>query len=217
MTIIPLTKEMVILKKSLSTIFAYVCFVFLIVCICTDAVGGVSHSSLYGKVLRLHVLADSDSAQDQHLKLMVRDGLLSVTEEMFRNCKDAYEALDVADKNKEIFEKTAIKVLGDNGCKKDVKVVTGIEKYPEKAYGSLTFPAGEYLSVRVLIGSGKGKNWWCVLFPPLCNAGIEEEARVLSSYGINDKEIEKLKKEIDNNAIEIFGCRIKLKILDFFN
>ena len=217
MTIIPLTREMVILKKNISTIFAYICFALLLVCIGTDAVGRVSHASLYGRVLRLHVLADSDSKEDQELKLLVRDGLLSVTETLFYDCTDAYEALGVAEKNKDAFRAAAKKVLSENGCYKDVTVVTGIEKYPERTYGGLKFPEGEYLSVRVLIGSGKGKNWWCVLFPPLCNAGIEEGASILSSYGIDKDEIEKLQKEARKDAVEIFGCRIKLKILDFFN
>lgn len=217
MTIIPLKREMVILKKNISTIFAYICFGILLACVGTDAVSGVTHASLYGKVLRLHVLADSDSEEDQRLKLLVRDGLLPVTETLFYDCSDASEALGVAENNKEVLERTAQRVLCDNGCGKDVTVVTGIEKYPEKTYGKLTFPKGEYLSVRVMIGSGKGQNWWCVLFPPLCNAGIEEGAGILSSYGIDEDEIAKLQNETRKDAVEIFGCRIKLKILDFFN
>ena len=207
---------MVILKRYFSTFFAYFCFALLLTCIYTDAVSGVSADTLQSKVLRLHVLADSDSEEDQKLKLLVRDGLLDVTKDLFYDCTDVKEAVSVAEKNMFVLENTARKVLSDNGCDKEISVVYGVEKYPEKTYGNLTFPKGEYLSVRVIIGSGRGKNWWCVLFPPLCNAGIEESAQVLSSYGINEEEIEKLKKETDRSGIEIFGCRVKLKIFECF-
>jgi len=92
----------------------------------------------------------------------------------------------------------------------------GKELYPEKNYGDLVFPKGEYLSVRVIIGDGKGKNWWCVLFPPLCNIGVVEQDRVLSSYGINQEEIEKLKDK-HNRGITLSDCRITLKIFDLFD
>jgi len=204
------------LKKYFSTVFALFCFAALIICIGTSNVSPIDSATLYGKVLRLHVLANSDSEEDQMLKYKVRDGLLGCTRDLFYDCESVNEALDVAKRNKRILEKTANDVLLQNGCIKKAAVVIGKEDYPEKKYGSLTFPKGEYLSVRVLIGDGKGKNWWCVLFPPLCNAGVEDGARVLSSYGIDEKEIEKLERENDGGGIEILGCRVKLKILEFF-
>lgn len=205
------------MKKYFSTFFAAFCFAALLLCIGTSNVSGVGSANLYGKVLRLHVLANSDSGEDQLLKYKVRDGLLECTKELFCECGSVNEALDVAKENRHILEKRASDVLLQNGCTKRAEIVIGKEKYPEKKYGSLTFPEGEYLSVRVLIGDGEGKNWWCVLFPPLCNAGIEDGAQVLSCYGIDEKEIEKLEKENDERGIELFGCRIKLKILEIFD
>ena len=143
--------------------------------------------------------------------------MLMLTDKLFFDCNDVNMAFDIANKNKHIIEKTAKDVLLKNECNKDVKVVVGKENYPEKTYGSLVFPAGEYLSVRVLIGEGKGQNWWCVLFPPLCNAGIKEDDTVImSGYGINEEEIKKLEENSKDGSIEIFGCRIRLGILDLF-
>lgn len=203
------------MKNIFSTIFAFICLCALVFCTCISALGENAPSTLYGEVLRLHVLANSDSEDDQKLKILVRDGLIDVTKELFSDCKNVDEALQIAKNSKELLTKTAKGILEDKGCDSDVRVVVGKENYPEKNYGSLVFPKGEYLSVRVLIGEGKGKNWWCVLFPPLCSAGVtEDEGKILSSYGIDEKEVEKLKEK--DGGIEIFGCRIKLKILEMF-
>lgn len=204
------------MKKNLSTVFALFCFVLLLLCLGITTVGSASSSTLYGKVLRLHVLANSDSDEDIELKYKVRDGLLEITQELFGSCENVEQALFAANENKQLLEETAQRVLDDNGCTEKACLVIGRENYPEKTYGSLIFPEGEYLSVRVIIGEGNGKNWWCVLFPPLCNAGIEEGGRVLTSYGIDEDEVRKLEKEENENSIEIFGCRIKLRILDYF-
>ena len=109
------------------------------------------------------------------------------------------------------------KILIQNGCFDNVGIAVSKEMYPEKRYGTFTFPSGEYLSVRVLIGEGKGENWWCVLFPPLCNAGIEEGAKVLESHGLSKQEIEALESHNERFSFELFGCKIKFRILDFIN
>ena len=203
------------MKNLFSTIFAFFCLCTLVLCVCVSAVANIGQCTLYGSVLRLHVLANSDSEHDQGLKLLVRDGLIDVTEKLFCNCENVNEALEIAQENSALLQNTAKRVLENNGCDYDVNVVIGKENYPQKTYGSLVFPKGEYLSVRVLIGEGEGKNWWCVLFPPLCSAGIvEDEGKVLSSYGIDEGEIEKLRKK--DGGIEIFGCRVKFKILELF-
>ena len=170
-------------------------------------------STVYGKVIRLHVLANSDSEHDQMLKLAVRDGLLEVTQELFCDCTDVTQALETAKGNVRLLEQTAKQVLEQNGSTDSVKIVVGKETYPKKRYGNYIFPEGEYLSVRVLIGNGAGQNWWCVLFPPLCSAGIEDGGKVMESCGFSDDEIRRL--ESKSGGVEIFGCRVKLKLLDF--
>jgi len=204
------------LKKSFSTLFALFCFFVLLTVLGVSAKDGVSSASICSEVLRLHVIANSDSKQDQDMKYKVRDGILDVTYKLFSDCRDVSEAVKVADNNKRLLEDAAKRVLEQNGCDRDAVVIVGKELYPEKNYGDLVFPKGEYLSVRVIIGDGKGKNWWCVLFPPLCNIGVVEQDRVLSSYGINQEEIEKLKDK-HNRGITLSDCRITLKIFDLFD
>lgn len=204
------------MKKKLSTFFSLFCFFTLLLGIGVSTVTPVLPCSIYGKVLRLHVLANSDSQEDQDIKLLVRDGLLCVTQELFYGCTGVDEALRIAGENTELLEKAAIRVLRQNKSKDGVRVVVGKERYPERTYGGFTFPKGEYLSLRVLIGEGKGRNWWCVLFPPLCNAGVENPQEVLISHGMDKEDVEKLKTENDKYSIEIFGCRVKLKILELF-
>lgn len=202
------------MKRIVSTLFAVFCLCVVVFATGISSFADASSSTIYGKVVRLHVLANSDSEKDQQLKYMVRDRLLGVTNELFSDCKTPKEAMIVAENNKKLLEDTARSVLLEKGCKEDVSIVIGKEHYPEKKYAHLTFPSGEYLSVRVLIGKGSGKNWWCVLFPPLCNAGVEESGKVMENCGIDKEEIQKLEK--DTGGIEIFGCRIKLKIFEIF-
>lgn len=217
MTIILLTTKrgVVVLKNKLSALFALVCFALLVLCMGISDILPVCATTIYGKVLRLHVIADSDSKKDQDIKYKVRDEVLILTEELFCDCEDVHCALEIAENNKHLFENRAKKVLEENGCDMEVQVVIGRENYPEKNYAGITFPEGEYLSVRIVLGEGRGKNWWCVLFPPLCNAGVEDAGEVMSSYGINSREAEKFRKENKSGGINLFGCNIRLKFLDF--
>jgi len=204
------------LKEYYSTFFALFCIFALMLCMSVSSLGDMS-ACLYSSVLRLHVIANSDSDKDQNIKLMVRDGMLEKTRELFADCENVDDALVVARKNKYVLRKTAKDVLLKNGIQDDVDIVIGKETYPKKKYGSLTFPEGEYLSVRVLIGEGKGKNWWCVLFPPLCNYQGTDEGKVLESYGIDGECVKKLQKENSENGFEVFGCNIRFKFAEIFN
>lgn len=129
----------------------------------------VKESQIYSSTVRLHVLADSDSQRDQELKLKVRDALLEKVSEF--NAKSKAEALLKMEENKEALIEIAEEVLENEGCDKDVSIEIGNEKYPTRYYEDFALPAGSYTSVRVIIGSGKGQNWWCVLYPPLCTQG----------------------------------------------
>ena len=146
------------MKKRASTFFAFLCLFLVLTGLGTSTVESAVSADIYGKVLRLHVIANSDSDFDQKLKLKVRDGILGVTQELFSDCKNVDLALETANKNIKVIEDSAKKILLENGFFGNVKVVLGKEMYPPKKYGSFTFPKGEYLSVRVLIGEAAGKN-----------------------------------------------------------
>lgn len=125
-------------------------------------------SALSDNVLRLHVIANSDSDFDQQLKLKVRDKILQRSDSIFSKKSDISEAKKNIKENLEEIEKIACAEVAANGCDYPVKVTFGKSDFPTKAYGNVTLPAGTYEALKVEIGEAKGKNWWCVMFPPLC-------------------------------------------------
>lgn len=125
-------------------------------------------NEIYDKVVRLHILANSDSEEDQALKLRVRDAILSVTVPLLEDCPDRESALQRLEENEETLLHVARQTLEENGSDDPVSLCFGTEQYPERSYDSVCFPAGEYLSLRVCIGEAAGHNWWCCLYPPLC-------------------------------------------------
>ena len=132
---------------------------------------------LYDSVVRLHVLANSDSDVDQALKLKVRDRIIEVTEDIFTQARSKDEAETVARLALSMIEDEAKRVVEESGFDYPVTVTLGQEEYPERDYEGLKFPAGEYLSLRVLIGDAEGQNWWCVLFPPICLRAASRDQR----------------------------------------
>ncbi|MBQ2999115.1 MAG: stage II sporulation protein R [Clostridia bacterium] len=125
-------------------------------------------SEIYENVLRLHVLANSDSEEDQALKLKVRDAVLLKSEELFADCETREDAIEVTKQNLSVLEATARETLRAEGSDHSVRVELGEEVYPTRNYESFCFPAGNYLSLRIILGEGEGQNWWCVLYPPMC-------------------------------------------------
>ena len=123
---------------------------------------------IYDSCVRLHVIANSDSEKDQELKLKVRDKLLEYVSGF--EAKDKKEALILLERDKETMTSLAKEELKKNGFYDSVKIEIGLESYPTRSYEDFSLPAGEYTSVRVIIGEGKGQNWWCVLYPPLCTS-----------------------------------------------
>lgn len=147
-------------------------------------------SELYESVLRLHVIANSDSEEDQTLKLKVRDAILKETSDLFANCKDRGEAERAVAENGERIAEIARGVVLLEGYPYDVSVELGEERYPTRNYESFCFPSGEYLSLRVTIGEGEGENWWCVLFPPLClGAASEGDGAISVGLGVDQYKI----------------------------
>lgn len=141
---------------------------------------------IYDNVLRLHVLANSDSEEDQALKLAVRDAILAVGNGLLDGAKSREEAADILQKNLPLFEEAAKQTIIEAGYEYPVRLSLTEEDYPTKSYGAVCFPSGEYLSLRVIIGEGEGQNWWCVLYPPLCMsaATAEREEEAFISVGL---------------------------------
>lgn len=119
-------------------------------------------------VLRMHVLANSDSEEDQNLKLAVRDRLLKETEELFASAQTKEEAEAAAIERISYLEAAAKDEIQKHGYDYDVKIEVGKAWFDTREYGNITLPAGNYKAVNVYIGKAEGKNWWCVMFPQLC-------------------------------------------------
>ena len=121
-----------------------------------------------GKVLRLHVLANSDSEADQALKLKVRDAVLRKSGKIFSGTKTKAEAMGQARRYRKSLEAAARQALRENGCEDPVTARLETVYFNTRTYGEVTLPAGYYDAVQVRIGRGEGHNWWCVMFPALC-------------------------------------------------
>lgn len=135
--------------------------------------------------LRLHVIANSNSEDDQTVKLIVRDAVLTATKEGIQNCGSAAEAEEYINKNIGIILMAANDTLAANGLNYRASANVGTYHFPDREYNGVTYPEGEYRALRVVLGEGKGDNWWCVMFPPLCITEIEpdtEEVEVKSIF-----------------------------------
>lgn len=133
------------------------------------------------QVVRLHVLANSDSDADQALKLQVRDAVLAEMPSLFTQATNQSEALQVVKQHLPQLERLAKQVVTKAGYNYAVKASVGLFDFPDRTYGDVTLPAGKYEALRLEIGEAKGANWWCVLFPPLCfndwTHGVVREAK----------------------------------------
>lgn len=163
------------------------------------------------KVFRLHILANSDSEDDQKLKLKVRDKILSVSDKMYNNCATVDDAVNTAKNNIDLFESTAAKVIIDNGYTYPVKAYVTKEYFDTRKYDNFTLPAGEYDSLKIEIGSAKGHNWWCVMFPSVCISGcVDDFDKSLSKDEI--KMITDGKYKYKFKVVEVYE-KIKSKII----
>lgn len=131
--------------------------------LCVGIRAGQKQQALAGEVIRLHVIAHSDTPEDQAEKLQMRDRVLALLTPLLRGCETRDEAVNIISSHLDELE-----ALGDVG------VELGTEYYPTRTYGAFALPAGDYLSLRVTLGEGRGRNWWCVVFPTLCTEALAE-------------------------------------------
>jgi stage II sporulation protein R len=144
-------------------------------------IASAQESKLSDSVLRLHVIANSDDPNDQALKIEVKDEIVCYMQSEFKDVKDVKEARKLAQKDSDKIQKIAENKIHSCGYNYPVKVYIGEFDFPLKSYGNMVFPAGKYQAVRVVIGKGAGKNWWCVLFPPLCLVSSSDRGMSLKS------------------------------------
>ena len=157
------------------------------------------------KLIRFHVIANSDSEEDQSLKLKVRDGIINYLQPKLLKSNSIEESELIIKKEYDEIEKISKDIILENGYDYDVKVGIDYSEFPTKQYSNVVLPAGEYKALRVIIGEGKGKNWWCVMFPPLCF--VDEEKAII------DKETDdKLREVLTEEEYELISQKTRKQV-----
>ena len=162
-----------------------------------------SEADIYADTVRLHILARSDSEEDQAVKLEIRDRLLEKYGSSLSEYNSPDEARESLEGRTEEIKRDVNLWLGELGCDYTAEVVIDKEWYDTRKYDGFTLPAGEYTSLRILLGDGEGKNWWCVMFPPLCLDVASDKGTSNGNY-----------TEAENKLITEGEYKIKFKILE---
>lgn len=160
--------------------------------------GGLSlnrQERLAGQVVRLHVLANSDTQEDQALKLQVRDAVLQETTALLEGVDDRQAAEAVLQAHLPQLEQLAQQTVVGAGAAYGVRAELAVTDFPTKEYDGFALPAGEYLALRILIGEGAGQNWWCVAFPPLCTAAVSDVAVTALAAGMETEDVHLMMEE----------------------
>jgi stage II sporulation protein R len=179
--------------------------------------------SIASKIIRFHVIANSDLKSDQALKLKVRDAVLEYISPKLKNSSNINESRKILKENDKNILAVARKVIQEQGYTYKVRSTLGQAGFPIKTYGNITLPQGRYEAYRIIIGEGKGQNWWCVMFPPLCFVDISKGQ---ISYKSTEEKMKSVlnQKEYDSvdNGIEHPDKRkspkkieVRFKIVDF--
>ena len=166
--------------------------------------------TLADRVVRLHVLANSDSQADQALKLTVRDRILELAEPLLEDSADREEARTILEASLPKLEQAAAETIAAAGYDYGVTARLEETEFPTREYDGFALPAGEYLALRVVIGAGEGQNWWCVVFPPLCAAASEDVPAVAMAAGLTEDQVSLITEEDQ-------GYELKFKAVEWWN
>jgi stage II sporulation protein R len=167
------------------------------------------------QLLRLHVIANSDSDFDQEAKRIVKDGLVTYMQTFLDGVQSKDETIQRINDHLPELEETATSILRDLGITYNVKASLGPATFPVKVYGDITLPAGEYDALRVQLGRAEGKNWWCIIFPNLCYVDatyqiVPEESKDQLKVLLTDEEYTSIIKP-DKTKVTV-----KFKLLEWF-
>ena len=185
----------------------------------------LNYDDIKDKLIRFHVIANSDTDEDQNLKLKVRDKVVEALSEKLSNVNSLEEAENVLEENIDYVNEIAKEVIEENNYTYEVTTMLSYENFPDKVYGDCVFPQGNYEAFRVIIGEGKGQNWWCVMFPSLCFVD-ESKNSVDSSYlkeeieNIEPKNNETINEDKEKNKESSNvnnGVKFKFKIVEVIN
>lgn len=185
-------------------------FIISVICSCLGFFGRCERIS--DKIFRLHIIANSDSADDQALKLKVRDRILNDVGLDLSEATDIIGAEEIAEDKLNEIESIAQDEILKNGYEYSVKAQIVHMYFSTRYYGDITMPAGYYDALRIVIGEGKGKNWWCVMFPPMCLPAAEGSAELQKVLDIGEVNMLDSGQEY---ALEFKAVEIYAKIQEF--
>ncbi len=199
------------IKRFFIVLILFAFFVFISAISYVNAVS----EDIANSVFRLHVIANSDSKEDQDLKYLVRDKVLEYMNNIAKNCSSKEEVIQLAYEYKDEFYNIAKNVIKENGYNYDVKISIGNFEFPTKYYGDISLPAGYYDALKIEIGEAKGQNWWCVMFPPLCfvdvTAGVvPDESKQIMQDNLSEEEYDLISDKTDS------GIKFKFSLIEFF-
>lgn len=178
----------------------------LCVTLFTGLYAKAAQNQLSGELVRLHVIANSDSDSDQNAKLKVRDCILNILTPELKDVKSLDEAKAVIDKAIPELNESAAQSLKESGKYYPASAKLCVESYPTRNYSGFSLPAGDYVSLQIVLGAGAGHNWWCVVFPPLCMATVEDK----DAFSGLPKDSEKLITSDGN------GYKLKFRIIELY-
>ncbi len=196
-------------KRSLILIFLLFVYILVSAVSYTQAVC----KDISDSVFRLHVIANSDSSEDQILKLKVRDKVLEYMSSISNNVKSKEDWIVLLNKNLANLNTVASQTIYENGYNYDVSVEVGNFSFPTKSYGDITLPPGYYDALRIKIGSASGKNWWCVMFPPLCFVDVTtgivpDDSKNIMKENLSEEEYDLISNGSDSST------QFKFKIVE---
>ncbi len=203
------------MKKFLLNRFTLVIFLLLLfIFISALSYATEVSTNLADSVFRLHVIANSDSDSDQNLKYIVRDKIIEYMKTICENSISKNDYIKIAQDNLENIKKVAQDTVIQNGYNYNINVSIGNFEFPTKTYGDVSFPAGFYDALRVEIGNASGKNWWCVMFPPLCFVDV-------TSGIVPEESKETLKNDISSEEYDLITganteVKFKFKLVEMF-
>ncbi len=171
-------------------------------------------------VFRLHVIANSDSDEDQALKLRVRNAVLEASADIFGGAVSADDAKRLSEENLQLFEAAAAAEIAASGYDYPVRCEVGTVHFDRRVYGSAELPEGDYSALRVIIGEGEGRNWWCVMFPALCLPAVTNTDEVLSlaaENGVISTEELELMQDPENYEVKLYFAEVIKKLCEKLN
>ena len=205
---------MKIFKRLTLIIFLFIVYFFILAINYTNAVC----EDISDSIFRLHVIANSDSYEDQLLKLKVRDSILDYMNTICINTTSKEEAIEIISKHLDDFKQISQNTIYENGYDYTVNIEIGNFEFPVKTYGDISFPAGYYDALRIKIGKSLGHNWWCVMFPPLCFIDVSSGIVPDESKEILESELSKEEYNLISENNDEFKIKFKLvEVLQNFN